>query len=44
MGAVAYYNASAEHEVPHQDTASTGRRDLVSHRLMGAAVIPIARL
>jgi len=43
MGALAFYNASAEAVVPHQDSASTRRRDLDSHPLMGAAVISIAR-
>jgi len=43
MGAVAYYNASAEAVVPHQDSASARRRKPVSHQLMGVAVISIAR-
>jgi hypothetical protein len=43
MGAVAYYNASAEAAVPHQDSASTRRRDPDFHPLMGAAVVSIAR-
>jgi hypothetical protein len=44
MGAIAFYNASAENEAPHQDSASSVRRGVVSHPLIGAAVIPIARV
>jgi hypothetical protein len=44
MGAMAYYNAGAENDVPQHDSASTERHDLVSHSLMGAAAVPLARL
>lgn len=44
MGAMAYYNAGLEDVVPHQDSARTGRRDVVSHSLIGAAIIPVARI
>jgi hypothetical protein len=44
MGAVAYYSANAENEVTRQESARTGRGGVVSHPLVGAVVIPIARL
>ena len=44
MGAVAYYSAGAEIEPPQRESARTVRRVLVSERLRGPAVIPLARL
>jgi hypothetical protein len=43
MGAMAYYNATAETEAAHPDSERAGRRSLVSNSLMGAAIVPIAR-
>jgi hypothetical protein len=43
MGAVAYYTATAEHEVPDQDPASTKRNDLASRPPTGLAAVSIAR-
>jgi hypothetical protein len=44
MGAMAYYNVTAETEAAHPDSERAGRRSLVSNSLMGAAIIPIARI
>jgi len=43
MGAMAYYNTTAETEAAHADSERAGRRSLVSS-LMGAAIIPVARI
>jgi hypothetical protein len=44
MGAMAYYNATAETEAAHPDSERGGRRSLVSNSLMGAAIIPVTRI
>jgi hypothetical protein len=44
MGAMAYYNANAETEAAHPDSERARRRGLVSNSLMGAAIIPVARM
>jgi hypothetical protein len=42
MGAMAYYNVSAETEAAHPDSERAGRRSVVSNSPMGTAIIPIA--
>jgi hypothetical protein len=44
MGAMAYYNATAETKAAHADSERAGRRSLVSNSLMRAAIIPAARI
>ena len=43
-GAIAYYTASADTEAAHPDSERARRRSLVSNSLMGAAIIPVARM
>jgi len=44
MGAMAYYNVTAEAEASHPGSERRGRRGLVSKSLIGAAIIPVARI
>jgi hypothetical protein len=44
MGALAYYNAALEREVPHFESKRAGRHALVSESHRRTAVIPLARL
>ena len=44
MGAMAYYNVTAETEASHPDSERAGRRGLVSNSLIGAAIIAVARI
>ena len=44
MGAMAYYNVTAETEASHPDSERGGRRGLVSKALIGAAIIPVVRI
>jgi hypothetical protein len=43
MGAVAYYIATAQRDEPDQDSASPGRRELVSRSPLRAPAIRLAR-
>jgi hypothetical protein len=44
MGAMAYYNATAETEAAHPHSERAGRRSVISTSVMGAAIIPVARV
>jgi hypothetical protein len=44
MGALAYYNASLENEMPHFESKRVGRRAPVSESHTRTTVIPFARL
>jgi len=44
MAAMAYYNVTAETEASHPDSERGGCRGLVSNSLIGAAIIPVARI
>ncbi len=44
MGAIAYYNAVAEEEAPHPESARIGRLAPVSDELRGPVLFPLARL
>ncbi|HMJ39877.1 MAG TPA: hypothetical protein VK606_10015 [Verrucomicrobiae bacterium] len=44
MGAMAYYNATAETEAAHPHSERARRRSVISTSVMGAAVIPVARV
>ena len=44
MGALAYYNATAETEAAQPESERAGGRSLVSNSVMGAALIPVARI
>jgi hypothetical protein len=44
MGAMTYYNATAETEAAHPDSERAGRRSLVSNSLMRGAITPVARI
>jgi hypothetical protein len=44
MGAIAYYNATAETEAAHPHSERAGRRSVISTSVMGAVIIPVARV
>ena len=44
MGAMAYYNATAETEAAHPHPERAGRRNVISTSVMSAAIIPVARI
>lgn len=44
VGATAYYSAGAEKESPRRESARARRRASVPEAVMGAAIIPLARL
>jgi len=43
-GAMAYYNATAETEAAHPHSERAGRLSVISTSVMGAAIIPVARV
>jgi hypothetical protein len=44
MGAMAYYNATTTTEAAHPHSERAGRRSEISTSVMGAAIIPVARI
>ena len=44
MGAMAYYNATAETEAAHPHSERAGRRRVISTSVMDAAIIPVTRV
>ena len=44
MGAMAYYNVTAETEASHPDSERAGRRGVVFDPLTGATIIPVVRI
>jgi hypothetical protein len=44
MGAMAYYNATAETEAAHPHSERARRRSEISISVVGAAIIPVARI